>query len=109
MPRAAKQKAEHSHTSAPSDTRDASVDAPIIPNAMRVKVLVLPVYRRAWLYHAWVPDQGGAVAHVGPWYQAGSTVQEKLHVLSSQVNAKVGAGQGLRKTARRHSGGAGCS
>jgi hypothetical protein len=61
-----------------------------------VQVLVLPVYKRHWMYHAWVESeplllgQGGAAAEEA-WWRQGSTVQDKAAALSTRVTHSVRA------------------
>lgn len=55
----------------------------------RVKVLVVPIYKRYWLYHAWSEGQAEAAAIEGlDWRKAGS-IQEKFDILKKQMQQKV--------------------
>lgn len=65
---------------------------------MRVKVLVLPVYRRHWMYHAWLETEflGGAAKGKGEpeaWWRQGTTLQDKVQALSVRFNQSVGGAQ----------------
>lgn len=57
---------------------------------MRVKVVVLPVFKRQWLFYAW--SEGGPDAHedVRLDWKAGGSIQEKVDLLRRQWAAKVG-------------------
>ncbi len=59
---------------------------------MRVKVLVIPVYRRHWVYHAWVEQPKDAAFEAllaQPWWRAPGSLQDKLNVLTVQMNGKA--------------------
>ncbi|KAJ9521118.1 hypothetical protein QJQ45_022869, partial [Haematococcus lacustris] len=58
---------------------------------MRVKVLVVPVYRRHWMFHAWVDGTGEQLASKGEaeWWKQGSTLQERASALGAHLNRKL--------------------
>jgi hypothetical protein len=60
---------------------------------MRVRILVLPVYKRYWLYHATIVEGVRQELQLGgkPWYEYGTTWSDKVAALSLTVNKKVGA------------------
>jgi hypothetical protein len=66
---------------------------------MRVKVLVLPVYKRHWMFHAWLEGElasgPGGFKEGEAWWRHGSTVQDKVQALTFQVNQSVSGVESL--------------
>ncbi len=56
----------------------------------RVKVLVLPVFRRYWLWHAWTDQaaEAGAAKTVANWKE-GVGLEEKLQLLGTELSQRV--------------------
>ena len=60
----------------------------------RVKALVLPIFRRHWLWHAW-GDQaaqgvGQSVATTTRSWRQGATLEEKFSLLGQRISGEVG-------------------
>jgi hypothetical protein len=60
---------------------------------LRVKVLVVPVYKRHWMYHAWLEGElasgPAGLAEGDAWWRHGSTVQDKVQALTFRINQSV--------------------
>jgi len=56
----------------------------------RVKALVLPIFRRHWLWNAW-GDQAAQSAgqKVVRHWRDGSTLEERFSILGDQISGKV--------------------
>jgi hypothetical protein len=64
----------------------------------RVKIVELPIFRKQWLYHAWVdPLPGlGSASQVINWRE-GNGLEEKLQLLGKRISTSVrlGTAQGI--------------
>lgn len=66
----------------------------------RVKVLVLPIFRRYWLWHAWTDpaaEQAVQAAKALPDWRQGVGLEEKLQLLGTQLSQRVRGGAGRRR------------
>lgn len=57
------------------------------------KVLVLPIFRRYWLWHAWADPLAAERAAAMPLrtWRDGTNLEERFHFLGQQLGRKVGA------------------
>lgn len=63
-----------------------------MPESGAVKVLVVPVFKRYWLFHAWRTAAAAASAPPKPWQQ-GSSLTEQLQLLLAAIQ-RWGSKQG---------------
>jgi hypothetical protein len=61
----------------------------------RVKIVELPIFRKQWLYHAWVdPLPGlGSANQIIKWRE-GNGLEEKLQLLGKRISTSVRLGCG---------------
>ena len=58
--------------------------------AKHVKIVILPVFRRYWLYHAWETSPSSLAPASALNWRKGQNLEEKLTLLSSQISQQVG-------------------
>lgn len=57
----------------------------------RVNTIIVPIYRRYWLWNAWQTDQAAAASIKQPikTWRDGKTLEERFSYLGDQITRKV--------------------
>ena len=55
----------------------------------RVHTLVLPIFRRYWLWHAWSTEAAAAAPQAARTWRQGANLEEKFHILGQNITTKV--------------------
>lgn len=57
---------------------------------MKAKVVIIPIYQKHWLYHAWSEATAAeAAAERSLHWTQGTNIQEKASILQKEVGQKV--------------------
>lgn len=59
---------------------------------VRSKVLVVPIFRRYWLWHSWCEQAaaGPSINQTATNWREGVGLEEKLQILGTQISRKAG-------------------
>ena len=68
-----------------------SLETKTMKSRLKTKVLVLPVFRRYWLWHAWTDQaaEAAAASKAIPNWREGVGLEEKLQLLGTSLTQRV--------------------